>query len=240
MLKPRQFIPVLILVAGLWAYHNSFRAPLIFDDAFSITRNPHIRHLWPIWDALSPASKSFVGGRPIVNLSLALNYALGGLAVRGYHVFNLAIHLLAGLTLYGIVRRTLLRPGLSERFGASAEWIALAVALLWTVHPLQTEAVTYISQRCESLMGLFYLLTLYWFICGVEGASERESVELGTCGGTATAGNDRDLPPAGGIPPGGGTSTPLPLRGLRASARTAQDDTRCYNSSSDKNRRAFC
>jgi protein O-mannosyl-transferase len=72
----------------------------------------------------------------------------------GYHAFNLAIHLLAGLTLYGIVRRTLLRPGLSERFGASAEWIALAVALLWTVHPLQTEAVTYISQRSRES---FYL-----------------------------------------------------------------------------------
>jgi tetratricopeptide (TPR) repeat protein len=177
-LKPRQFIPVLILVAGIWAYHNSLRAPFIYDDAFSITRNPHIRRLWPIGDALSPATKSFVGGRPIVNLSLALNYALGGLAVRGYHVFNLAIHLLAGLTLYGIVRRTFLRQecwstGVMEcwaRFGASGEWVALAVAVLWTVHPLQTEAVTYISQRCESLMGLFYLLTLYCFVRGVEGS----------------------------------------------------------------------
>jgi tetratricopeptide (TPR) repeat protein len=175
-LKPRQFIPVLILVAGIWAYHNSLRAPFIYDDAFSITRNPHIRRLWPIWDALSPTTKSFVGGRPIVNLSLALNYALGGLAVRGYHVFNLAIHLLAGLTLYGIVRRTFLRQecwstGVMEcwaRFGTSGEWVALTVAVLWTVHPLQTEAVTYISQRCESLMGLFYLLTLYCFVRGVE------------------------------------------------------------------------
>jgi tetratricopeptide (TPR) repeat protein len=167
-LKLHRFIPVLIIAAGIGAYHNSFQGPFIFDDVFSILENPHIRHLWPMWDALSPSAKSFVGGRPVVNFSLALNYALGGAAVWGYHAFNLAVHVLAGLTLYGIVRRTLARPGLRERFGASGEWVALAVAVLWTVHPLQTEAVTYISQRCESLMGLFYLLSLYGFIRGAE------------------------------------------------------------------------
>jgi tetratricopeptide (TPR) repeat protein len=167
-------IPVVIVAAGLWAYHNSFQAPFIFDDALSITQNPHIRHLWPIWDALSPSTRSFVGGRPVVSFSLAINYALGGLAVRGYHAFNLAVHLLATLALYGVVRRTLARPGLRERFGASGEWIALAVALLWTVHPLQTEAVTYISQRCESMMGLFYLLTLYCFVRGTDSPRSSE------------------------------------------------------------------
>jgi tetratricopeptide (TPR) repeat protein len=159
---------VLIIAAGLGAYYNSFQGPFILDDVPSIAENSHIRHLWPIGDALSPPARSFVGGRPIVNLSLAINYALGGTSVWGYHAFNLAIHVLAALTLYGIVRRTLARPGLRERFDASGEWIALTVALLWTVHPLQTEAVTYISQRCESLMGLFYLLTLYCFIRGTD------------------------------------------------------------------------
>jgi tetratricopeptide (TPR) repeat protein len=145
------------------------QGPFIFDDHSSVEDNLTIRHLWPIGDALSPPAKSFVGGRPMVNFSLALNYAWGGLAVWGYHAFNLAVHVLAGLTLYGIVRRTLLRPGLRERFGgASGGWVALAVAVLWTVHPLQTEAVTYISQRCESLMGLFYLLSLYGFLRGAQ------------------------------------------------------------------------
>jgi len=159
---------VLIIAAGIWAYHNSFHVPFIFDDVRAISENPSIRHLWPVWQAVSPSATTAEGGRPVVNLSLAVNYSLGSTAVWGYHAFNLAVHLLAGLTLYGIVRRTLLRPGLWERFRASGKWIALTVAILWTVHPLQTEAVTYISQRCESLMGLFYLLTLYWFICGVE------------------------------------------------------------------------
>jgi len=167
-LKLRQFIPVLIIAAGVWAYRNSFQGPFILDDVVSIPENPHIRHLWPIWKALSPSATSAVGGRPVVNLSLAVNYALGGTGVWGYHALNLIIHILAALTLYGIVRRTLLRPGLRERFGASGEWVALAVAVLWMVHPLQTEAVTYISQRCESLMGLFYLLSLYGFLRGAQ------------------------------------------------------------------------
>ncbi len=104
----------------------------------------------------------------MVNLSYALNYAWGGLVPWGYHAFNLAVHILAGLTLFGVVRRTLLRPALRERFGQSALQWALPVAVLWTVHPLQTEAVTYISQRCELLMGLCYLLTLYCFIRGTD------------------------------------------------------------------------
>ena len=99
--------------------------------------------------------------RPVVNLTLAVNYAIGGLDVRGFHVGNLLIHLLAALTLYGIVRRTLLSPLLKERFGHAASALALAAALIWSVHPLQTEAVTYLTQRTESLMGLFFLLTLY-------------------------------------------------------------------------------
>ena len=182
ILKPRQFIPLLIIAVGIVAYHNSFTVPFLFDDSHAIEENPTIRHLWPIRTVLSPpAANSFVGGRPVLNLSLALCYASGGLGVWWYHAFNLVIHLLAGLTLYGIVRRTLLRPGFSERFGASAEWIALAVALIWTVHPLQTEAVTYIYQRTESLMGLFYLLTLYWFICGAD------------CSGSAGASPSRSL-----------------------------------------------
>ncbi len=166
MVKAQRFIPVLVIAAALLAYYSSFTTPFIFDDLFSVSRNPSIHHLWPVWSALSPPVNTFVGGRPVVNLSLAVNYALGGTRVWGYHAVNLAIHILAGLALYGIVRRTLLCPLLRERFGASAMRLAMAVAVLWTVHPLQTEAVTYISERCESLMGLFYLLTVYCFIRG--------------------------------------------------------------------------
>ena len=68
---------MLIIAAGIWAYHNSFQGPFILDDVSSILENPHIRHLWPIGEALSPSANSMVGGHPVVNLSLAVNYALG-------------------------------------------------------------------------------------------------------------------------------------------------------------------
>jgi tetratricopeptide (TPR) repeat protein len=160
----------LLVLAGLAAYHNSFRVPFVFDDVPAIVENPTIRQLWPLWIPLSPPHDSGlpVSGRPLVNFSLALNYANGGTAVVGYHALNLAVHLLAGLTLLGVVRRTLLQPALRARFGAAALPLALAVAVLWTVHPLQTEAVTYVVQRAESLVSLFYLLTLYCFIRSVE------------------------------------------------------------------------
>ena len=166
-----------LLVATWAAYYNSFRVPFVFDDVPAIVDNPSIRQLWPPGAVLAPRLEDAgvtVSGRPLVNLSLAANYALGGQAVWGYHLVNLLIHALAGLTLFGVARRTLGQPALKERFGAVAYPVALATAALWLLHPLQTEAVTYVVQRAESLMGLFYLLTMYSFIRGTEtGGSSR-------------------------------------------------------------------
>jgi tetratricopeptide (TPR) repeat protein len=157
-----------IVVAALAAYHNTFRVPFLFDDEPTILNNPGIRHLWPLWSALWPRSPALtVSGRPIANFTFALNYALSGTHVWSYHALNLLIHILCGLTLFGVLRRTLLQPVLLGRFGRDALPLALAIALLWMLHPLQTEAVTYTVQRVESLMGLFYLLTLYGFIRSV-------------------------------------------------------------------------
>ncbi len=132
--------------------------------------NPHIRHLWPIREALSAPRYCSVNGRPVVCLTLAVNYAVGGLNVRGYHAFNLTLHLLSALALFGIVRRTLEGEKLRDRFDGAAVWLAAAIALIWEVHPLQTESVTYIGQRTELLMGLFLLLTLYCTLRGSHSA----------------------------------------------------------------------
>ena len=142
------------------AYSRTFSVPLLFDDGFAIATNASIRH---VGTALRPPVGTTVGGRPVLNLSLALNYAVSGTRVWSYHAANLAIHVLAGLALFGIIRRTL-----AARTGAAATGVAFSASLLWLLHPLQTESVTYIVQRAESLMGLFYLLTLYCFIRGVK------------------------------------------------------------------------
>jgi tetratricopeptide (TPR) repeat protein len=110
---------------------------------------------------LFPALELPVAGRPVVNLSFALNYAFGGFDVRGYHLVNVGVHLACALLLFGIVRRTLARRSLGERFGSRSTDLGFAAALIWLVHPLQTDAVDYVTQRTELMMGLFYLLTLY-------------------------------------------------------------------------------
>jgi tetratricopeptide (TPR) repeat protein len=152
----------ILVVATLAVYSRTFPVPLLFDDAAAITNNSSIHH-WST--ALLPPIDSTAGGRPVLNLSLAFNYAISGTAVWSYHLVNLAIHILAGLVLFGILRRTV-----APRAGASATVIACSAAALWALHPIQTESVTYIAQRAESLMGLFYLLTLYCFIRGTEAA----------------------------------------------------------------------
>lgn len=167
-----QFVLVAALalaLAALVAYSSGFSGPFVYDDVQSIPDNPTLRQLWPPWEALSPpAGGATVGGRPVLNLSFALNYALGGTGVTGYHLGNLLIHVLAGLALFGLMRRTLRLPRLAADFAGVALPVGFLAALLWTLHPLQTEAVTYMVQRAESLMGMFFLLTFYGFVRGVQ------------------------------------------------------------------------
>jgi tetratricopeptide (TPR) repeat protein len=157
---------VLIGAAVIVAYSNSLGGAFIFDDRDEILNNPSIRTLAPPWASMfNPRNV----GRPLVGLSLAINYAIGGYNVWSYHLFNLLVHLIAGLTLFGVVRRTLTSPRLREPWSDKATGLALGVALLWIVHPLCTQAVSYTIQRAESMMGLFYLLTLYCAIRAGEG-----------------------------------------------------------------------
>lgn len=160
-------ILVLCLLA-IVSYSNSLNGPFIFDDVEAIPGNASIRDLAKIGQVLSPPFQTSVAGRPILNFSFAVNHAIGGTAVRGYHVANLLIHLAAGLLLYDVVRRTLRLPRVAPVLQGAAGPIALSVAALWIVHPLHTSAVTYVIQRAESLMGFLYLLAFDCFLRGAE------------------------------------------------------------------------
>ena len=149
------------MIAGVCTYWNSLAAPFIWDDQTAIVTNQTIQHLWPLTGPLSPPRETPVAGRPFVNLSFAVNYALGGTSAVGYRATNLAVHIACALLLFGVVRRTLSAPLLQREFGATANSTAVVVALLWVVHPLQSEVVDYVTQRSESLMALFFLSTLY-------------------------------------------------------------------------------
>ena len=148
----RRLAALLIVCVGTLFYLDSFQGAFIYDERNFITNNPAIRRVWPPWQVLlAPINVN----RPLIGLSNAINYAISGLDPWSYHALNLIIHLLAALALFGVVRRTLGAEALARRFGKSSTALALAVALIWMVHPLQTQSVTYVIQRCESLMGMF-------------------------------------------------------------------------------------
>lgn len=154
-----------IAVLGIGVYYNSLKGAFFFDDEFNIVENESIRQ-WRDWHRLLFADPEDFGvaGHPLFNLLFALNYWVGGFRTTGYHVVNLAIHLLAAMVLLGVLRRTFELRSMPEAIRQGANPLALLVTLVWLVHPLQTNSVTYVSQRAESLVGLFYLLALYGLI----------------------------------------------------------------------------
>jgi len=151
----------LIVIAGSLTYFNSVSNPFVLDDTGTIVDNEQIRQLGDLPSLLLPARETPVAGRPVANISFAINYAIGGLDVASYHIVNIAVHLLCALLLFGLVRRALELPDRRATPGERSTNLAFAAALLWVVHPLGSEPVDYLTQRTESLMALFYLLTLY-------------------------------------------------------------------------------
>lgn len=144
---------VLVLV-GFTVFSNSISAPFTFDDDHAIVVNEQIRDISTSLQPPEPGSP--LAGRPLVSLTFAVNYALGGLDPRGYRIVNIAIHVINALLVFAIAARALRVRGV-----ASPEELAFAVALIWMVHPLVTEPVDYVSQRTELMMAAFFLATLY-------------------------------------------------------------------------------
>lgn len=153
-------LPVLLLLALLAAliYSNTFSIPFLFDDLKNIVENQRIRDLRNFLD--------FSGSRYVGYLSFALHYHFGGLDVFGYHLVNLLIHITNGLLVYWLIRLLWCTPRMASGEGhpAHSAWIAVATALLFVAHPIQTQAVTYIVQRFTSLATLFYLLAVVCYL----------------------------------------------------------------------------
>jgi hypothetical protein len=162
-----------LVAATVAAYANTLRVPLFFDDTINIVDNPAIHSLS---NFLSPArlidASSFSANlkyatavRPVAYLTFALNYALGGADPLGYHLVNLAIHLTSALLVYALTRSLLATPAFLGRRAVEGEgrhdlvgeWAPFFTALLFACHPLQTQAVTYVTQRFASLAAMFYL-----------------------------------------------------------------------------------
>src|SRR5512143_4031016 len=173
-------MPLLIVLVGIAAYANTLTAPFQFDDDAYIVNNPIIRSFQYFLapgdvaeltertpTAVPPALRYAFMTRFAGYLAFAVNYRLNGLNVTGYHVVNLSIHLLSAILVYLIVMTTLqtvpFKGWSAGREAFPDEFIAGVVALLFVSHPIQTQAVTYLSQRFASLAACFSLLALYLY-----------------------------------------------------------------------------
>ena len=141
-------------------YANTIGSPFIFDSRNNIESNPHIRISKITLNELTEAAfKSPSRQRPLSNISFALNYYLHGYNVVGFHVVNVLVHIATGFLLYFFVKSTFRTPALRSRYG-DYMWISFFTTAVWMVHPLQTQSVSYIVQRMNSLAAMFYILSI--------------------------------------------------------------------------------
>ncbi len=166
-------VPCLLALLTFTAYSNTLHVPFILDDLPNIKHNElvfrfdeftfqNIKRFW---------ISRFERGRPVALFTFALNFCFGRLDPTGYHLVNVAIHLLSGAGVFFFTRLLLIRspvllswtPG-DEQVGPVANLIASCTALIWTLHPVQTASVTYIVQRMTSLAGMFYFWGLYLYL----------------------------------------------------------------------------
>lgn len=155
----------LLFFAILAGYANSFYGPFVYDDLNNIVTNSgvHAQNF-----SIRELSKSFFGneisGRPLSYLSFAVNHSFHGLSVFGYHAVNLAVHFAVAVTLFFLFRTMLLLLKQENGKIAAAVSGAFSAALLWAVHPIQANAVTFIVQRMTSMCGLFFFLSILFYI----------------------------------------------------------------------------
>lgn len=159
-IKLNLFAIFLICILGITAYSNTFNSPFHFDDRLNIISNKSIRNLSNLGDIWNYKPTRF-----ITFLTFALNYKIGGLNVFGYHVVNLIIHLISALLVFWLVRLIFETSAINKtKIYPYTYIIAVFASLIFLLHPLQTESVTYISQRSTSLAALFCLSTLCLYI----------------------------------------------------------------------------
>ncbi len=164
------FSLLLIAIVCLLSYSNTFHVPFQFDDPYNISEKPFVRDIGVFSDPKFNTPGSTLVMRTVGFFTFAVNYWIHGKDVVGYHIVNIAIHILNGFFVYFIVLLTFRTPFLrGQETGDSSQktgttLIALFTTLLFVCHPIQTQAVTYIVQRFTSLATLFYLLSLVMYI----------------------------------------------------------------------------
>ncbi|MCK4534471.1 MAG: tetratricopeptide repeat protein, partial [Syntrophobacterales bacterium] len=179
------FALIVIALAAFVIYSNTYNCPFVLDDNHSIKKNIKIRDL-----SNFSSPERFLNSRTVVDFTFALNYRFGKVNVFGYHLVNILIHIANGFIVYFLalaILRLLFRPSGEEAQSAKSRErsakrkalnselttqnsqfpvMALFAALIFIVHPIQTQAVTYIVQRYASLAAFFYMGSVLFYVKG--------------------------------------------------------------------------
>ena len=145
----RMLSATILFAIGMSIYSNSLRGVFLFDDIPNIVKSEVVK---------GPFLSSFQTSRPFTLASFCLNYHLGGMSPAGFHLFNNAVHSAATVSLYGLLVVVFSKTSLGLQ---KSDLLAFIAALIWCVHPLNTQAVTYVVQRAESMMGLCFFTFLF-------------------------------------------------------------------------------
>ena len=171
------FISLLIILLAV--YSNSFQGDWHFDDFPNIVKNSHIQ----IKSLSLPELKQSITGiyqdrllRPFSYASFALNYYVGGLNVFGFHLVNFFIHYLSSVFLFLFIFNTLKLPLCKNQYENIAYPVALLATVLWSVHPVFVTSVSYIVQRMTSMAGLFYIMSMYFYLKGRMSKTKGKSI----------------------------------------------------------------
>ena len=157
-LKSDTVLVILLILCTAVLYSNTLQSPFVLDDFHNILANEPIRITEITYESLRTVVRnSLIENRPVANISLAMNYYFHQYNVLGFHLFNITVHILACILLYFFIRNTIMLSQCGSPH--EAKWLGFVTALIWLVHPLQTQSVTYIIQRMNSLAALFYILS---------------------------------------------------------------------------------
>ena len=170
---------LVILILGIVAilvYSNTLSTPFVFDDVIHITGNPYIRLQHFTMEGIKDAAlKGYARNRPVPMMSFALNYYFHRYNVFGYQLVNIIIHMMTGIFLYLFIKITLWIIGTGigsapdpsfDRIYNNRAPIAFLATLIWLVHPVQTQSVTYIVQRMNSMAAMFFILSILLYAKG--------------------------------------------------------------------------
>ncbi len=161
-----------IIISTFLAYSNSFEAGWHLDDYDNLLKNPgiHITNLYP--KSIIQSFHASIDGlkykgdslyRPVPMFTFALNWYWGQNQVWGYHLVNIAVHIITGIFLFFVIRLLLQTPRINLENCTLRYHAALIGALIWVLHPIHISGVTYIVQRMASMAGMFYIIGIYFY-----------------------------------------------------------------------------